>query len=264
LVVIGRIQRSKDDIQMQILPVIDLFNGQVVRAVAGERWRYRAISSPLTASAEPLAVARALLDLGPFAALYIADLDAITRDGSDRHRAILAAICAEAGRHGVRELWLDAGAAQWLNMLADQAREHGVSVMTVVGAESLADGDALRTLGYLPGAATWVFSIDYRAGKFLGPAGLDASVAQWPSRVIVMELSAVGVGGGPALACLDLLVAAAHSAGRTDIAFFAGGGVRDTADLRTLASHGAAGALVASALHDGHLDAATLREFTPQ
>ncbi len=249
---------------MQVLPVIDLFDGQVVRAVAGERWRYRAISSPLTATAEPLAVTRALLDLGSFPALYIADLDAITQGGSDRHRAILAAICAEASRHAVRELWLDAGPANWLQLLADQAREYGIDVVTVVGAESLADGDSLRTLGYLPGAASWVFSIDYRAGEFLGPTGLDACAAQWPSRVIVMELSAVGVGGGPALACLDRLVALAHSAGRTDIAFFAGGGVRDAADLRTLAHHGASGALIASALHDGHLSATTLREFAPQ
>jgi phosphoribosylformimino-5-aminoimidazole carboxamide ribotide isomerase len=255
--------RCKDDIQMQILPVMDLLDGQVVRAVAGERWRYFPVRSGLTVTAEPVSVARALLDLAPFSALYIADLDAITRGGSERNFAVLANICAEAGRRGISELWLDAGLASWLGTLTEKARSYGMHIVTVVGAESLATASALQSSGYLPGATDWVLSLDYRAGKFLGPAGLDECAAQWPSRVIVMELSAVGVGGGPALERLDILADTARSAGRSEIAFFAGGGVRHADDLHTLAAHGVAGALVASALHDGHLDAAALQQFKP-
>jgi phosphoribosylformimino-5-aminoimidazole carboxamide ribotide isomerase len=252
--------RCKDDIQMQILPVMDLLDGQVVRAVAGERWRYFPVRSGLTATAEPVSVARALLDLVPFSALYIADLDAITRGGSDRNFAVLADICAEAGRRGIGELWLDAGLASWLGSLTEKARSYGVNVVTVVGAESLAAASSLQSAGYLPGATDWVLSLDYRAGKFLGPAGLDDCAELWPGRVIVMELSAIGVGGGPALERLDIMALTARLAGRSDIAFFAGGGVRHADDLRTLAAHGAAGALVASALHDGHLDATAIRK----
>jgi phosphoribosylformimino-5-aminoimidazole carboxamide ribotide isomerase len=250
--------RCKDDIQMQILPVMDLLDGQVVRAVAGDRWRYLPVCSSLTKSAEPVSVARALLDLARFPALYIADLDAITGAGSDHHFTVLANICAEAGGRGVGELWLDAGLAPWLKALSEKARTDGVNVVTVVGAESLASASALPSAGYLPGGTDWVLSLDYRAGKFLGPAGLDASAEQWSSRVIVMELSAVGVGGGPALERLDILASSARSTRHNDIAFFAGGGVRHADDLHTLAAHGAAGALVASALHDRSLDAAAL------
>jgi phosphoribosylformimino-5-aminoimidazole carboxamide ribotide isomerase len=38
-----------------------------------------------------------------------------------------------------------------------------------------------------------------------------------------------------------------------DVAIYSGGGVRDNADLLALESAGAAGALVATALHDGRL-----------
>jgi phosphoribosylformimino-5-aminoimidazole carboxamide ribotide isomerase len=37
------------------------------------------------------------------------------------------------------------------------------------------------------------------------------------------------------------------------VAIYAGGGVRDDADLRALESAGAAGALVATALHEGRI-----------
>jgi phosphoribosylformimino-5-aminoimidazole carboxamide ribotide isomerase len=209
-------------------------------------------------------VARALLRLERFPAFYIADLDAITQGGSDSHLPVLVEIVAELGRSGVGELWLDAGLAPWLGLLAQQTRAHGLTLVMVAGAESLAASAAPPAGWHPPDAADWVLSLDYRAGSFLGPPGLDANATAWPTRVIVMELSAVGAVAGPALARLDALASVAAATGRDDIAFFAGGGVRDVADLHMLKVHGAAGALVASALHDGHLDAATLEHLAQQ
>ncbi len=246
---------------MQLLPVIDLQDGQVVRAVAGERAAYRPIRSLLTASSEPAAVAAALLDLARFRGLYIADLAAITEHGSDRHFDLLARLAADIGGRGVGELWLDAGRAPWLAALATATRRHGVRLVPVIGAESLQDGESPRRLDWLGADEEAVLSLDYRGGRFLGPRGLDRQPGAWPRRVIVMELAAVGVGKGPALARLQHLAGLARRAGRPDIRFHAAGGVRDAADLRLLAAHGVAGALIASALHDGRLDAATLREF---
>lgn len=96
---------------MHILPVIDLLDGQVVRAVAGERARYRPVRSRLAGDADPVAVAAALLELAPFAAVYVADLDAIAGDGSPRNLDSLQRLGAVLGRRGVGELWLDAGRA---------------------------------------------------------------------------------------------------------------------------------------------------------
>ncbi|MBV9680621.1 MAG: hypothetical protein JO046_02425, partial [Solirubrobacterales bacterium] len=66
--------------------------------------------------------------------------------------------------------------------------------------------------------------------------------------LLVIDLARVGSGSGPPLDAVAELNAALP-----EVAIYAGGGVRDTADLRALESAGAAGALVATALHEGRL-----------
>lgn len=243
---------------VHIIPVIDLLHGQVVRAVAGNRDAYRPIESRLTPSSDPLAVIDAMLDLAPFPIFYIADLDAITDHGSDHNRSVLMQICTRLFARGGTDLWLDAGNAPWAGELADAAAGAGMHISLVAGSESLGDG------GLGAGAtveAECVLSLDYRAGHFLGPAGLANDATTWPNRLIVMDLAAVGVAGGPAFERIDALMARAQESGRSDIAFYAAGGVRDEADLDALAERQMCGVLVASALHDGRLCAATLPRF---
>src|SRR3954469_22666018 len=67
---------------VQVLPVIDLMRGQVVRGVRGERHAYRPIVSRLADGSAPCTIARALGKAAPppsgqQAVLYVADLDAI-------------------------------------------------------------------------------------------------------------------------------------------------------------------------------------------
>jgi uncharacterized protein related to proFAR isomerase len=246
---------------MQLLPVMDLLDGQVVRAIAGERANYRPIVSPLAGSAEPRAVMRCLLGMARFPGLYIADLDAITRAGSDRHFGLLTNLCVDLAGMGVTELWLDAGVALWLPELGKVAAANGVGLVPVLGSESLADSVALSARISSLAGLDCVLSLDYRNGNFLGPVGLDRRPSEWSRRVVVMELAAVGVNGGPALERLDQIATTVRDGERADIALYAAGGVRNCGDLRTLAAHGAHGALVASALHDGRIDASSLREF---
>jgi phosphoribosylformimino-5-aminoimidazole carboxamide ribotide isomerase len=98
--------------------------------------------------------------------------------------------------------------------------------------------------------------VDLRDGRTLSPeprlAGLpalDALALMHPARlreVIVLDLARVGTGAGPDVASIAELHAAFP-----DLELLAGGGVRDAEDLRALADAGAAGALVATALHRG-------------
>jgi hypothetical protein len=67
---------------MQVIPVLDLLDGHVVRAVRGERTAYQPIHSPLAATSEPLHIARALLAASGARTLYIADLGAILQQGA--------------------------------------------------------------------------------------------------------------------------------------------------------------------------------------
>lgn len=238
---------------MRIIPVIDLLGGQVVRAIAGNRADYRPIQSRLASSSGPVAVAAGLLDLAPFPTLYIADLDAIVDNGSDRNLPALMDLCAELLWRGDTELWLDAANAPWGADLVAAAAESGVKISLVTGSESLGNHETVDSES--------VLSLDYRAGRFLGPADLENDTRAWPNRLIVMDLAAVGVAGGPAFARIDALMARAQHAGRRDIAFYAAGGVRDEADLAALAERNVRGVLVASALHDGRLDSAAVAGF---
>jgi uncharacterized protein related to proFAR isomerase len=120
----------------------------------------------------------------------------------------------------------------------------------VVGTETLPDGDALDGL---PDA---VLSVDLRDGRAMsrdprlaGLRALDALARlplTGPREVIVLDLSRVGTGAGP-----DVETIAEIHAAFPDLELLAGGGVRDAADLRALGAAGAAGALVATALHGG-------------
>jgi phosphoribosylformimino-5-aminoimidazole carboxamide ribotide isomerase len=120
-----------------------------------------------------------------------------------------------------------------------------------VGTETLPDADALDRL--LPEAT---LSVDLRDGRTLSRdpqlAGLPAldAVARLHRaglrEVIVLDLARVGSGAGP-----DVGPIAEIHAAFPELELLAGGGVRDAQDLHALADAGAAGALVATALHRG-------------
>ena len=62
---------------MLLIPVIDLMQGQVVRAVRGQRQSYRPIVSTLCEGSAPVDIAQALCRRAGARRLYIADLDAL-------------------------------------------------------------------------------------------------------------------------------------------------------------------------------------------
>jgi phosphoribosylformimino-5-aminoimidazole carboxamide ribotide isomerase len=213
---------------LRVVGVIDLKDGTAVHAVRGERERYRPLGDPLS-----LARRFALEEL------YVADLDAIT--GAGGNDAVIRALAREA------RVMVDAGVSE-----PERARallDLGVD-RVVVGTETLADADALDRL---PDA---VLSVDLRDGRTVSPdprlAGMPALDAIALLRrfglreVIVLDLARVGSGAGP-----DVEAIAEIHAAFPQLALLAGGGVRDAGDLRALEDAGAAGALVATALHRG-------------
>ncbi len=222
---------------MQVIPVIDLKGKQVVRARMGERQFYAPIATPLAATSAPRDVIQGFLSLHPFETIYIADLDAIEGQGS--HEAILAELQALFPH---LTFWVDAGvrtlseAQTWLA----QNKAH-----LVIGSETFEDAGALKALRTDPRI---VLSLDFRGENFLGPQALLDNESLWPQRLIVMTLSRVGSDAGPDVARLQSIVKKAGSR-----RIYAAGGLRGKGDLALLHDAGAAGVLVASALHDGRL-----------
>jgi len=225
---------------MDVIPVIDLKRGQVVHARQGQREKYRPIKTSLARSSAPAEVVAGLLRLHPFRRLYIADLDAIVGHGD--HAETVTELAA---MHPDLEIWVDSGMASAAAARAWLARVPGVLVL---GSESQTDTVGLLQVRDDPRI---VLSLDFRDNEFLGPAQILRDDGLWPARVIVMTLARVGSGSGPDLDC----IAATVRRGRT---VYAAGGVRNRADLDALARVGAAGALVATALHSGTVTAEDL------
>jgi phosphoribosylformimino-5-aminoimidazole carboxamide ribotide isomerase len=228
-----------------VIPVIDLKAGLVVHARAGQRELYRPISTPLSPSSEPHDILAGLLGLAEFGTVYAADLDAIGRVGD--HRPVLETL---ARAHPV-EFWVDAGVQTVAEAAAIPA-----PLVPVVGSESVRSIAELAQISERLGPDGFVLSLDYRGDQLVGPAGLDVLRDAWPARVIVMTLARVGSGSGPDFERLERILALAD--GRRVLA---AGGVRGLYDLERLKLSGVAGALVATALHDGRLTREELAGF---
>lgn len=231
----------------QVIPVIDLMRGQVVRGVRGERHAYRPIVSQLADGSAPRDVARGLRAAAPplpghQAVLYVADLDAI--QGGAAQVAVLRELLQSQGDLC---LWLDAGFAGPADVRALRAELGAAAtrVRPVYGSESLSGADALTELAQDPHA---ILSLDSRLERPLDPSGSWERPDAWPGTVIVMTLDRVGAGNGP-----DLEAFARLRWKAPDRVWIGAGGVRHAHDLRAAALAGADGWLVASALHDGSL-----------
>jgi uncharacterized protein related to proFAR isomerase len=232
---------------VQVIPVIDLLRGQVVRGIRGERQAYRPIVSRLAEGSAPLAIAAALRAAAPPPrgcppVLYVADLDAI--QGGTAQVAVVAELLRAQPDLC---LWLDAGFTGPAAVRALRAAlgPAAARLRPVYGSESLASAAALDELAQDPLA---ILSLDTRLERPLDPSGSWQRPGAWPRTVIVMTLDRVGAASGPDLDTFARLRAMAP--GR---AWIGAGGVRDARDLRAAAHGGAEGWLVASALHDGTL-----------
>ncbi len=222
---------------MEVIPVIDLKGKQVVRAKMGERQSYAPLMTPLAATSAPRDVVAGFLSLHPFKTIYIADLDAIEGRGSHEDTlAELQMLFPDV------TFWVDPGikslseARDWLRRI----RAH-----LVIGSETFKEVESFAALGEDPRI---ILSLDFRGDDFLGPHALLDEGTLWPERLIVMTLARVGSNAGPDFARLETTVKRAGSR-----KIYAAGGLRGKGDLALLQAAGAAGVLVASALHDGRL-----------
>ena len=241
---------------MQILPVIDLKDGDVVRGVAGQRSTYQSVESLLAADSTVTAIATAFATQLPVDTIYVADLDAIA--GQEPNWEALDQISATG-----LEIWLDAGVGDLsrAEQLGRYAQRQPQLTSVIIGLESVPDVEMLAQLWNHLGPELAVFSLDLKQGVPLTEAaawhGLDAEQIATQAveigfrQLIVLDLAAVGMDQGTPVEALCQRLSSAHP----DVEWISGGGIRGLSDLKRLAEHGCNAALVASALHDGRLTA---------
>lgn len=224
---------------MQIIPVLDVMNGEVVQAGGGERHNYPPLQSQLTHATQPFQVVEDLLGWLDFPQIYLADLDAI--EHGQLNQALYQEILQAFPR---QQFWIDAGATDTgsLGVYANFNR--------VIGSETLTPGriEEIDT-------ARDILSLDFRGENFLGPTALLAETRYWTQRMIVMSLHKVG-GLGPDLEKLSVVRQRSPQQ-----LIYAAGGVRDADDLAVLANNQIDGVLLATALHDGRLSKTLIESY---
>lgn len=238
----------------QIMPVLDVMGGRVVRGVAGRRDEYQPVKSVLTESCDALQVAQAIRARFGIAAIYLADLDAILQ------RAPNIEIVRSLTDAGFL-LTVDAGirhSADATALVAAGARE------VVAGLETLRGPRELSRLVEQIGSSRIVFSLDLRDGQPMGdtslwreaaPIGIAReAIEAGCSRLIVLDIARVGIAAG--LSTLPLCAEIRRQWPNTTIV--TGGGIRGIDDLRRLDPAIVDGVLIASALHDGSITSAEL------
>jgi len=235
-----------------LIGVLDLMDGHVVRAVGGRRDDYRPIKSRLCSSSAPLEVARAFRGAYGIEQLYVADLDAIR--GGRPHAKDIAAL-AESGFR----VTLDAG----FRTTADLGPVSDLGVECFVASvESLSHANELLRFVEQIGAKRLRFSIDlvggvpmaeperWRRTQWGSSAPLELATLAAEAgidQLIVLDLRSVGTGAGSATSS----ACQAIKASLPKASIWTGGGLRTFDDALDLTRVGVDGVLVASALHDG-------------
>ena len=173
----------------EIIPVLDLMRGQVVRGIAGQRDSYQPITSRLADSADPLEIADAFADQRGLDRIYLADLDAIENNQPAWNEI------ERLARAGHR-LMVDAGLRD-----VDRARdlvERGVETV-VAGLETISGPELVRELVQAVGDEKLVFSLDLKQGVPMAnpdawpestPDGIaDSVIDAGVVRLIVLDLA---------------------------------------------------------------------------
>lgn len=237
---------------MEIIPAIDLINGQCVRLSAGN------FARQTTYDADPVAVAQRFADAG-LRRLHLVDLDG-ARAGQPVNLAVLEAIA----RH--TDLQIDAGGGIQTNAALAQVLAAGATHVT---AGSLAVRQPERVQAWLAefGSETIFLGADFKGEYILVNAWAEQTqltlttfiekyLAAGGVKFICTDVSKDGLLQGPAQATYASLVQQYPIA-----RFVASGGVTTVADLEALADSGLHGAIIGKALYEGTIALPDLRRF---
>ena len=228
---------------MEIIPVIDLLNGQVVHARFGNRKEYQPIKSQLCKSSDIFDIITSFLEIHPFEKIYIADLNALMLRGD--HFILLKKVL---DKFIEITFWIDGGF-----LLTDQLSNKN-NFIPVLGSESFTEKGLVKIKDMKKNE--FILSLDFSSSKPLGPKELFNSPVSWPKNIIIMTLSHVGSNFGPAFDKLEY-----YCKKHTNKNVIAAGGIRNSSDLKLLKKTGVTQALIASALHNEAISSIDIQNF---
>lgn len=237
---------------MEIIPAIDLINGQCVRLSAGD------FARQTTYDFDPVAVAQRFADAG-LRRLHLVDLDG-ARAGRPVNLAVLEAIASRTS------LDIDAGGGIQTDEALAQVLSAGAAHATA-GSLAVREPETVRRWLAHHGADAIFLGADYKGEHILINAWADQSaltlagfityyLAAGARTFICTDVSKDGLLQGPALGKYKELVQQFPEA-----RFVASGGVTTVADLEALAEAGMHGAIIGKALYEGSIALPDLARF---
>ncbi|MDW3094953.1 MAG: HisA/HisF-related TIM barrel protein [Gammaproteobacteria bacterium] len=233
---------------MNIIPVIDYQQGNVVLAQMGNRDNYQSISSVLCDKPDICSVIEGILTLAEFKTIYIADLDCIEKQQLDNN--LWPSLCS---KYPNIEFWIDLGR---VSELWGQVMHNTCNARPVIGSESYTHIDELNTNLDFLNQYNPLLSIDIKNNEILGPASLLQKFNAWPNEIIILSLSHVGSNNGPNFAYIQTISQELNNQN-----IFYGGGTRDINDIKQLEQLNIQGILVANSLHSGKFDKKLLKKI---
>lgn len=232
----------------EIIPVIDLLGGTVVRGIKGERHNYKPVEPVFYNSSDPLDIATSYRDYFNFSSIYIADLDRITGRGDNLE--VVKSIKKLFPNPG--QVYCDPG----INDSGEIDRLSSYIDNLVIGTETLSSLQLISDATGTFGMEKVTLSLDIKNGKVLSRAkelasidphdAVDKLVSAGIKRMFIIVLDAVGSFSGVNTGSYSFLQ-------EDDLAVYLGGGVRDINDITRLRKGGYSGCLIASCLYNGSI-----------
>lgn len=253
-----------------VVPVLDLMIGQVVWAKGGSRGNYAPVHSSLTASAQPVDVAKAVFNQTGCDCLYVANIDSFAGATpiSEVYREL-----TEAGF----SLWID---ADWMSFLNSDERVDQIlslaqdpNIRLVFSSETMSSWNEFSIVaGLAKNGLQPIYSLDVQGGEVIAKSdeltrsnpmemirrARDAGV----TTIILLDLKSVGTENGGSTEELVRTVSEQYP----DLQLISGGGIRSHEDAQKLLTAGCQHVLVASAIYDCKFtpdDVANLTPFRP-
>jgi phosphoribosylformimino-5-aminoimidazole carboxamide ribotide isomerase len=241
------------ELNMKIIPVMDLLDRFVVLGKAGKRNEYRPIeNSVVTKSAIPLEVAEDFKNNFELNTFYIADLNLIQKtENMNINKEEISKIVNTKSF----SLMVDGGCSN----IADVSNILDLGIdQAIIGTETLASISDLETIVDNFNSQKIILSIDLMGGKLLTTndklkrytlvdlVEIVDSLSLYA--MIILDLQKVGSQSGPMNTSLETIIKKNPT---TNI--ITGGGVRNVDDLITLQENHISGALIATAFHNGNI-----------
>lgn len=212
---------------MDIIPVIDIFNGKVVTAIQGKRDSYQPVDLKLYNTIDPLEIIDILSQRFKPSIIYIADLNGIL------HKNINFLMYDKIFKNNSKtKFWVDFGKTNTKELKKYQNLEKVFCSETSKGFDLSSNKNNCQ-----------ICSLDYQR-NVLGNMTLSKQKRYLPKKIILMDLSQVGSSKNMSF---NLVRKFLKYKKRHDI--YIAGGIKNTFDINKAKNLGVKGALISSLLN---------------